>query len=288
VRDLDDPENPYAGQYGPWDYWMREHPGMPELELRQQLFAGALPDNKLWRMVSVDDQGFPLPYLLDMEQGLQMNTAGSKPESSCKLSYDCWGEMPEEMFWDFDQQETRLWAKYAASIPGWLAVSPPISARIWPDGRVTTHGELGSYAGNSGLILVDASTMKYTPEPYCLYSADGELLRMTEENEWEDDLFLGDFDLSDVLQALFYESWKTKARARAKARGWHPGMAIENDYYLVYSRGRKQVMEVYDIDGTRYEADFNWWARDGNKFCTLGGDELTQLYGIQRELGLTE
>jgi hypothetical protein len=120
-----------------------------------------------------------------------------------------------------------------------------------------------------------------------LYSPEGELIRATDWAGEEEDLFPGDFDSSDVLDQLFAKGWYDKMWERIHARGWQPWVGFENDYYVVYDAD-DEVVEVYDIDGTRHGPEFDIYARDYNKFQTLSGGQLKELYEMQQELELVE
>ena len=282
MRSLDDPANPYLGQYSEWDSWMYAHPGDPTFEERRAVFAGELPDNKFWGSVSVNADGYPIPDMLSRELRRQDDADGQPPpKDACNLGFGVWGEMPLEMYERWDAAGLAVDAQYAARIPKWLADNPPKSARIWPDGTVTTHGALGSDDGQGEYILLDQSSWKMTPEPFFLYSAGGGLITGDAINETE--LFPGDYDAADPLDALFFANWEGKMFARGKARGWD-GAMIENDYYTWYSRDPWTLQEVYDYDGTRYGADINLYARDSNKFTSISGSELPKLYAAQQRL----
>ncbi len=214
-----------------------------------------------------------------------MDNSGQYPEDeSCWLHFFVFGEMPLEMWQRYQDAQMRIKARYAAVIPKWLADNPPICARIWPDGRVTTHGPLGSWNGTGDVIDLEGNGWTYTPEPYFLYSATGELIRQTHEKQSEDELFAGNLRAGDVLDELCFDSWMSKAFIRIGARGWR-GFYLEREYYIAQDH-EHNVAEVYELDGTCYGPDFDIRARDANKFEQMYGDYLVDLFKYQQELGI--
>ena len=281
MRSLNDPANPYLGQYTEWDQWMCEHAHEPTDEERAAYFDGKLPATWCWNSLAVTHEGYVVPYSVGMEGARRFAANGHQADGSCSMNFQVFADMPAELKQRLDDFDISVYARYVMAIPQWLAASPPLSARIWPDGSVTTHGALGSYRGESDVVQLGADSWTFTDDPYCLYAADGTLLKQTAAGRNEEDLFPGDYRTGNPLDALFFSGWYEKMLRRGHARGWR-GLYLNYDYEFWYPRGSREPIEIYDIDGTRYGPGFDMLARDENKFTDSSGDNLPKLYAAQQ------
>lgn len=279
---MDDPANPYRQQYQDWDYWMLAHAGEPTDEQRADFFEDRLPDTWCWDYLAVDADGFVIPHATSLEEMLRWSANGHKSDDDdCSRSFQIFADAPPDLMQRLDELEVNSYARYVSTIPGWLAASPPLNARIWPDGSVTAHGALGSWDGVGDVIHYGADSWSYTSDPYYMYAPDGTLLRQTKEGQEEADLFPGNYRAGDLLDALFFSGWYDKMYLRGRSRGWN-GLYINYDYYYWIRPGERDPVEVYDIDGTRYGPDFDMLARDEYKFSSMTGEWLVKLYAAQQ------
>jgi hypothetical protein len=285
VRGLDEPQNPYREQYGEWDRWLFEHPGEPDETQAAELRMDRLPENWVCESVMVDDYGYPIPVLVSLHNELRQIAAGKHPIDKDSYRYEAWGEMPLELWHEYHAAELRVYAQYISVIPAWLAENPPLVARIWTDGSVTTHGPLGSWNGEGDVVPMEDGGWTHLSDPYYRYSPDGVLLCQTAWDDWEQNVFTGSFNSADPLQGLFYTGWADQVFWHSRACGWR-GPGIMNGYWVFYNKKTRQRLVIYDLDGTCLPADFDVNARNANKFDRILGGSLKQLRQYQLELGL--
>lgn len=285
VHSLDDPQNPYHGQYGAWDYWFFEHAGTPNEEMQHESYMGTAPANWLSVDIRVDSNGYPVPYLVSLHYKYSQIALGEPYGMAYR--YESYGEMPYELWDEYQDAILKVNAQFISPIPAWLADNPPLVARIWTDGSVITHGPLGSWNGEGDVVPNGKGGWHYLPDPYYLYSPDGELICRTAWDDWEQNVFTGPFNPDDPLDALFYSGWADKVFWHSRACGWR-GPGIINAYWVLYDSNTRERLVIYDWDGTKLPADFDINARDANKTGRLMGGNLKKLRQFQLELGIVE
>ncbi len=267
MRDLDDPQNPYLGQYSEWDYWCLANANPMNSEDWSEWSDGNVPATR--RMVSygVDKDGFPVPLLTQRQQQMErLHDASLAPENACVVSFMVYGDIPPELDERMLAAEMQLKARYAPGIPQWLAQEPPLWALVLPTGEVVTAGELG--AGRD-FDMNYTRKLKADLPPYSCYrySAAGELMAQTKPGEQWYTLFwpesatvLGQYNPDDTIY-------------------W-----IENGYVVVRDYRNWTVAALYDFDGSPLPVDTNMAARDANVWTGWYGREIPLLYAAQHQM----
>jgi hypothetical protein len=187
VKPLDDPDNPYRGQYGPWDQWImqqhgirnpREDAHMQEQsrrmteEMRKAQEEGRKPQTSgMWRgyvptlddpwtrfSMRVDEQGFVVPLLLREEEQLKVRKAREqRPAPSIYLQdppapqfrIEGGGIMPPEIAAPLLQEiKARGLREFPPEPPAWMKAAPPHTFMVMPNGEYVTNGALGSWKEN--------------------------------------------------------------------------------------------------------------------------------------------
>jgi hypothetical protein len=204
VRPLDDPANPYRGQYGDIERWVYGHAesfdqwkarGLAEQQALLKASGGsppaAMPPTSVF--LDVNAAGWPLPRsgrdtdrswqtqpgtpeeILNRQYGRSLPPPTEKryfiPAPLAGLPASLNAELTEE------QERQRLFRQ--PRIPAWLGTRPPLSAVFMPNGEIVTYGELNlHYTAPAGYAHSELSYLVGEPvgETWYRYSADGKLL----------------------------------------------------------------------------------------------------------------
>jgi len=267
VRGLDDPANPYRGKYAAWDRWALANAKEQRLVDWGAWNAGELPDSQRMIYVKVDQTGYPIP-LLDQRAELieQAHDPNLHKKNDCSVSFMAYGDMPPAMLRELQTAELAHKAKYTSKIPKWLADQPPMWAIVLPSGDVVTRGELGS--GRS----VDAyftwrSSWNLPEGNYCRYDRQGQLAAK---------LAPGD----EHWYKLF---WPAAQHVLAQYGRAQTMTKFSNGCVIVQVYAGKEVLAVYDYDGTVLPASTDTRARDGNVWDGIIGAEIPALYAVQQQ-----
>jgi hypothetical protein len=213
LKPLDSPDNPYRGQYGPWDKWIMDQFGKSNPKQDQKMNEQMMrrneemqkarkenrkPDPKLlemdyyqydpsdpWKnyMMMADSNGYVLPYLQAQirQQGQPIferdwrepYTSTHDPNADM-LQFAGGGIMPAELQLQLDDALKRTHPlQPIPPVPDWLAAAPPYSVIFVPNGDVLTYGELGSW--QEGWDKLPKEQRKAAGGWY-RYSSSGELL----------------------------------------------------------------------------------------------------------------
>lgn len=189
LRPLDDPENPYAGQYEEWDIWAYEHfrPGMNAQAIMADM-AGPVPnpskvmvggplhlalDNagelQLWTNHHVDSEGFLIP------SGRGEDITGRKAREFPQAFASGPIEQAQNDEWQL-QITARSACKYGP-IPAFIGEQPPVRLVFVPNGEFAVKGMLG--LGDTDNFDIQTSGDLAARERWYRYSPEGELLGMT-------------------------------------------------------------------------------------------------------------
>ncbi|MDQ3023332.1 MAG: hypothetical protein M3R04_02935, partial [bacterium] len=185
VKPLDDPANPYRGQYGAWDYWMVDQHGKRnpiETAFRKQQDAQPKFTNKAdgsvqtgssaepwrnyvhytpplreqWRdfTVHVDEQGWVVPQLewrpvrwrwLAEPATWTSLYAGEAPDHH--YTFRAGGEMPAVAAAALlGELRGSIPSMFPPAPPEWMAAAPPYTLLVTPEGEFITEGPLGSWS----------------------------------------------------------------------------------------------------------------------------------------------
>ncbi|MCB1188283.1 hypothetical protein KDL29_14055 [bacterium] len=186
LRPLDDPANPYLGQYQEWDIWTYEHfrPGMdgkaimaelsgPAPELPKVQLAGFMQlgtDEEgqlhLWTYQKVDAEGFLVPA----------GPAGPKLPGLTTYAFAS-GPIERAVYDDWTMQVNAGVASKYPPIPAFIGEHVPLRLVFVPNGEFAVKGPLG--LGNTAEFDMQASSQLASRERWYRYSAEGELLGTT-------------------------------------------------------------------------------------------------------------
>jgi hypothetical protein len=201
VRPLDDPANPWVGQYSALDRWAYAHFASPDRA--EALLAAPAADAAppvLSLAVPVNASGWPIP-LVEYERlkAAASDRVRSEDQGRTVLEYyQCHKKGPYDLSLDkyspteyfyiaagpadpalaaeAEALQVRSKAERYPAIPAWLGEAPPLAAVFLPEAEILTCGELGEryqpdppgqYYGSRDWQLGD---------PWRRYSASGELL----------------------------------------------------------------------------------------------------------------
>ncbi|MCC7476983.1 hypothetical protein IT575_00875 [bacterium] len=210
VAELDAPGNPYAGQYQPWDSWIRENANRDnprqqqrwqdgrakrsELEQAAKLAGRELDDTDRaiirriendpsdpWRRfyVEVEAGGWQVPALLDFERrwqrlGQQDLRLWNRGFDDGEWELKAGGDMPADLQAQYDEALNALRAQRYPLIPDWLVAAPVQQACFMPNGDVITRGPLGAWDPDDSKDYWDRAAL--VEKSWYRYSPDGTLL----------------------------------------------------------------------------------------------------------------
>ena len=200
LRALDDPENPYAGQYEEWDIWAFEHfrPGMNAQAIMAELqppepkrsgvslaspfylWSDAAGQPVLWTTHRVDNDGFLLPdELTSKNYGRDAQRFGSgagQPVREMAQAFAS-GPITQEQYDAWQLQYTAGIATRYVPIPAFIGEQPPLRLVFVLNGEFAVKGMLG--LGDTDNFDMQSSGDLASRERWYRYSADGELLGQT-------------------------------------------------------------------------------------------------------------
>ena len=200
LRPLDDPDNPYVGQYEEWDIWAFEHfrPGMnaqaimaelqpPEpkrsgvsLASPLYLWSDAAGQPVLWTAHRVDNDGFLLPYELSSKnfgrEDLRFGSGAGQPVREMAQAFAS-GLIERAQYDAWQLQYTARSASRYPPIPAFIGEQPPLRLVFVPNGEFAVKGHLG--LGDIDNFDMQSSGDLASRERWYRYSADGELLGQT-------------------------------------------------------------------------------------------------------------
>jgi len=262
VRSLDDPANPYRGQYGEWDYWVLANGREPTREEWLKDGNGDAASGFIMLSANVNTQGFMQPMLLTYR--LSLTPSEERGDDCSSLSFWACGGMDAGLKHRFDQAKVIVEARLMPVVPEWLAKNPPTWATVLPGGLVLTLGGLGER------LALNRPDARYFPGwqpfpqggPYCLYAADGKLLSKTAAGSqwWQ----------------LTFPGWE-------KALG---GDGAETFEYrgLIYAldTATGKIAGMFSYDGTRVQLTPGVFPPQLDMFKGWSADEIPLVYEAQR------
>jgi len=262
VRDLNDPDNPYRGQYEEWDIWTYEHVrGTTNTDV-SNWYRGESPDDYCMLTIRVDTEGNVVPLRLSTADDLAiMHDPNYSPETDCRFSLRGGGVINPRLLDKLDEMLIGLRMPYAPAVPEWLAKAPPERVMFMPDGDLVCIGEPDpdrriSHRPNT--VPAEA-----TPTVTRRYDREGKLLAETAPGDpWFTVYFTGFADILAEMQAGNYSYWE------------YGGYIVFNDSQT------RSIAAIYDYDGTEIAVDtqLNWYEA---RFEVINGAELPVIHRLQ-------
>ena len=248
VRKLDDPANPYLGQYELWDQWVYEH-----MVSRPKAWKlGEYPEN--WDTLSamVDKNGYMIPMLESTRQK-EIAISNGEQDGYFNSSYYVYGEgeLPKNILDGFTKEANRIRAGFTPPIPTWLVENTPSMAMLFPNGDVITLSELGDASMDC------CSGRKQT---WYRYNSSGEFTGQSKVTWWE----------------IYYTE-------KHGEESWPEG-DFENrmdGYVLFKDRATGQILSAWDYDGTRLDSEVPPPFRDPHPFMYLNQYFIIAFYELQ-------
>jgi hypothetical protein len=258
VRDISDPENPFAGQYAEWDRWYFEHALRPSQRKVFNWTTAQKEPGFVMESIEVDENGFVLPRLETERRGMAQlaDLAAYLNRPSCVHAFTCAGSMPAEMKAALEQSRVALWASALPSIPRWLADGSAL-AIVLPDGRAITTGPSDDPAYSGGGTLV-----------YRLHDKDGAVVGEAAPGLSWQDLFSPGYTERVLVGA-----------SKAGCRG-----ALVNGYVVWLDARSNEVKAMYDYDGSEMPLATETANRPGGLVTTLYAD-MIRLVGAAQQAG---
>ncbi len=238
LKSLDDPANPFKGDYGAWDYWAAENfIATPEAEINPDLLS--IQSDREWTMrVQLDDEFHLVPMLTTLEEELRSASTPTDP-GSINVYWVCKGEISEETREDYYKEMRKLQALYYPKVPVWLAKvrevsheggnevddklhSDDLRIRFMPNGDIVSNMSLGR------------ESLPTTEYHHYRYNSEGVYVSGTNSSNiihlYKADFNEPELHLTELPGALF-------------------GYSIE--------QGAQQFDQIYDYDGTVLPAETN-------------------------------
>ncbi len=310
VRRLDDPDNPYRDQYGPWDSWLlaqqgqrnsREEERWAELDQqRAELRAAAeaegreyTEEEKLkldpgyyapdpgdpWEYfeVVVDPDGWVIP-LLETEQreyqphlSWDLREALVTPGRGIDFIFQAGGVMPADMRRRLEAARARLRSQGKITVPDWLIAQPVGSAAFAPNGDIITFGPLASIDPALPAEPPEARQLPSYVAAYYRYDSSGNLLGT---------LPAAANPSTAIFDITLLQRWE---EASAIGQGCYEMYGV----FQVTDPLSGSTLAAYDWDGTRLDVTqpllprlpfFDWFS----------WEDLQALYDTQQEAKLAQ
>jgi hypothetical protein len=311
VRNIDDPQNPYAGQYSELDRWYYDH-YVPEVTLDEESylwyysrdeesdFVRQYPKDWGIGKGTIDEQGWPLPSSVHrntpQDQPLTLRQyiverygRGKRLNGPKFFSYWFAGVIPEHLIAARDKESYYQQAREMPPIPAWLGENPPLRAAFVPGGEIVAYGPLGL---RIAAPKDDYQAQMAPGEKWYRYALDGKLLGTY-------DLPTPEHGYSDW--ASIYADWDA-LEAQLKELGYNAkAMGLDNGRraYVEYGEPVKDKYEMYSWPSVKsVVAAYNHLGEPLNldapvEQATWRGyayphDMLAKTYAAQVELGLTD
>lgn len=307
LRPLDDPENPYRGQYREWDVWAYEHfrpgmdgedimaelpgvvPDLPKVRLASflQLAADAEGQLHLWTYQKVDEDGFLVPAGLP-----------GSPTPELRTFAFASGPIERETYEEWMLQVNAAAATRYPPIPAFIGENPPLQVAFVPNGEFAVKGPLG--LGDTEEYDMQAASQLSARERWYRYSAEGELLGMTGVvgRGWRDQSWMLLYwpQLPQKIEEMKQQGLEAKYRGDLVAFAPSRSRSYTNEADMLWDRDRPfpensaaDIVECYDLTGNPVPAEEAW--PDEPSFETsvkqLDAPILKTFYEAQLAVGYT-
>jgi len=269
---LDDPSNPYAGQYEAWDHWIYEHltadpepryrwekhpDEMTKEELEDFVFGRSKPSNWLHLKISVEDGKYTVPLETDLHEFEKAVCENRDKEREASIHWvHTQGTIDERLREDIFTLVDKVRAQYLEPIPEWLAEGEPRFAMLLPEGWVVTEG----------LLQTDKTTNsnnKYccggNDTSYSLYSPEGKLTRTAKWFWW---LLFYDIDINGMPDGDIVNT--------------------ADGYIKLLDKDSGELLQVWDWDATPLAIE-EPTPRDRHPFYLLSGKDIASLYAASSD-----
>ena len=275
LKPLDDPNNPYAGQYAEWDIWAHEHfrPGMDAKAITAdltgevpdaprvltvaflQLAADAAGNLHLWTYQKVDGNGYLVPAATPHKEVDSQNYAFASGPIE-RTVYDAWV-----------LQVNAAVAIGYPPIPAFIGEHAPLSVVMVPNGEFAVKGPLG--LGDTENFDMQASSRMASRERWYRYSAEGELLGQTgvvgrgwHDNSW---MLLYCPELTAKLEEMRGQGLDPSFRYGTVSFVPSTSRTYSNEADALWDQGKpfptktaEDVVECYDYNGQPFDVNQAW------------------------------
>lgn len=303
LRPLDDPANPYSGQYSAYDRWVWEHlvfaPTPSELKyflnssgLEAEAFRAGYPAGWSLERAQVSAEGWLRPSKLGNspfpEPGRSLRDFVAQGRSayshSANPSVYAAGVLPAAMEAVRETDKLYWLASLAPPIPAWLGEHPPLSSILLPNGEVIALGPLDLHLeGNPGwnpwernFYLEGGQWRRYSPE--------GRLLGSRSSMDFNSAGWRELYGLT--LEAEFAALNASQSRSMHFA-GRFLVLAGHNADTPEALAGGDAFMAAFDYDGRRVSLDLILTAEDLSACQPIPQQSLAQYYAAQLAVGKT-
>jgi hypothetical protein len=298
--DLDDPDNPYRGLYSPLDRWAydnwvpaddpRLHQGYDPQDPNMAL--GAIADSGGWvvpRRLGYNGDEPRTPHEFVQHQSTEFRAT----ENARTYGFAAYGPRPADNIEAMDTQ-TFLYeqARSTSPIPSWLADAVPVATIFVPNGDILCYAPDDPLARAKIRGMFDFTQF---PGHWQRYAPDGRLLdepAATTSPDWQELYFPGYREKVSsgvrVIDGMMHQDemiglYNGFIVVFTKPSGFNPSDPREDDYSDL------GALAAYDFDGTAVPLDAPFPDRHGMQYGDpLSARRLSELYRVQRELGLTE
>jgi hypothetical protein len=191
---LDDPHNPFSGDYAAWDRWVYANAVSCTDDRIEAYYRNAASHGSLVLSASVDSSGNLVPLVLAEERRLHSYAAADNSEAfPAAWRYTLYAVGPPDAALQagYRRAVLKLRAQYSLPIPAWLAANPPAWALVLPP-------EAGAHAGEVVMLGAPGEDPGFELPPgedrpgglakvWRRYSPDGKLLATSKPNQewWE-------------------------------------------------------------------------------------------------------
>ena len=266
MRDLTDPENPYAGRYDKWDEWIFASAPSSNAKDVYAWHRGEAPRGYTVLVTAVDKDGFVIPALDYIRAKSDPNSEISK--STCTFLLEAGGQIDAELLQSFREAAAKAKAAWTPAIPAWLAAAPPKLVQFY-NGEVLAYGEPGSGTG----VWADSLAEVLGPsadDAWQRWSMDGELLAETENGGQWWRLYFPNF--TEVLDSLGGE---------AKVNYF-----AYQGFVVFWDNKTQAVQAVYDYNGVEQPKDTDFFSSgfEDPTYKPIAGGELPWIYAGQQEV----
>jgi hypothetical protein len=302
LRSLDDPDNPYLGQYSDYDSvpnitgdeitaWFRAD--TPE----GQAIKARYPEGWTMEMAMCGAEGWLLPASLSVLElthsaGLPLkdmvhDPSGKQQSGSLNiLRFYAAGVMSPKIVAQKELDRKRQSASAIPPIPAWLGEHPPLAAVFPPSGEILVLGPLDLRIERPAGQYVDSISSSQEAGSWYRYSAEGRLLGSCRASD----------ERHDGWRLLYGLDVDALQRSRQGVAGWSSTNAGR---YLVLSAkslpGEVGVVDqspyefvgAYDYDGSMVDPAYTPDAASLRGCQQVSQSTIRSIYASQLELGIT-